>query len=127
MDERFSGGTISPSIDMQKLNGAFSVPRASSLYPDLLQLQPSLFCIYRQLVRINIDKPSGSDSLSTLIHLSTLFTDVFNLCIDMEKMPDFWQSAQITFIPKKESQTFRPVACTSHLLNILKNLFLHKL
>ena len=136
------GGLVSKSnqspIDVDKLNWALIVDKP--LQPvdkfDNVDSSPLFVSPSETLLYLNWLKPSkaaGPDNVSPFLlkkcshilaeHLSSLLSR----CLQERKLPDCWRAVKITPIPKKDSDKFRPIACTSVLLKLLENFILSKL
>ena len=136
------GGLVSKSnqspIDVDKLNWEFIVDKP--LQPvdkfDNVDSSPLFVSPSETLLYLNSLKPSkaaGPDNVSPFLlkkcsHiLAEPLSSLLSRCLQERKLPDCWRAVKITPIPKKDSDKFRPIACTSVLLKLLEKFILSKL
>ena len=78
-------------------------------------------------------KAAGPDNVSPFLlkkcsHiLAEPLSSLLSRCLQERKLPDCWRAVKITPIPKKDSDKFRPIACTSVLLKLLETFIPSKL
>ena len=136
------GGLVSksnqPSIDADRLHREFIVDK--SLQPvgkfDNVDSSP-LFVFPSEILRyLNSLKPlkaAGSHNVSPFLlkkcsHiLAEPLSFLLSRYLKERKFPDCWRAVKITLIPKKDSDRFRSIACTSVLLKLLEKFILSKL
>ncbi|MGL5707187.1 MAG: reverse transcriptase family protein, partial [Aeromonas sp.] len=122
------------SVDVEKLNYEFCASHECTTLPVYSKSDAQTILepvnVFTQLCSTKANKAAGPDALSPVVlkvcsdSLSVPFTDLFNKCLSSGKIPDIWRPARITPVPKKGSQKYRPIACTSVMLKLLERLLL---
>ncbi|MBM6549349.1 reverse transcriptase family protein [Streptococcus dysgalactiae subsp. equisimilis] len=136
--KQLCGTKKNPSLDLDKLNLEFAAAPSSHILPPPYPSHESStpiepYEVLRILNQLKLIKSCGPNAVSPAFlkacaeHLSTPLCELFNNCLSHGAIPVCWKSVRIRPIPKKGSNKFRPIACTSVLLKVFEKILLNRL
>lgn len=97
-----------------------------------MMLQP--FQVIRELGQLKQGKALGSDDISPrllmtcAVGLGDILTHLFNLSLNLEKVPRLWKTSCLVPVPKRSNPSddndYRPIALTSRVMKMFERLVL---
>ncbi|TWW53744.1 putative RNA-directed DNA polymerase from transposon BS [Takifugu flavidus] len=113
-------------------NGATACEKIHSVAARLQTKHPeALLIISGDFNHVTLDSTLAALHQTCAAELGEPLQRVFNLSLELGKVPTLWKTSCIIPVPKKnrpsELNYFRPVALTSHLMKTLERLFLNLL